>query len=72
MEKRYTFKINTSDGNCHVFKAMFEGGLQAAVDKIAPNGSFVTFTIVDVNGVVHMFFYDRVVNIDICEAKVKE
>ena len=72
MEKRYNFKVYTVDGNCHVFNAMFKGNLQAVVDNIAPNGSFITFTIIDVNDVVHLFFYDRVINIDIREVKVKE
>lgn len=72
MEKRYYFKVYTVDGECHVFNAMLEGTLQTVIDKIAPNGIYVTFTVMDTNGVVHMFFYDHVINIDIREATVKK
>lgn len=75
MDKRYNFRINTIDGNCHNFNAMFPADINTLIDKIAPNGSFgsfATFTITDTSDVAHVFFYDRVVNIDIREVKVKE
>lgn len=74
MEKRYNFRINMIDGNCHNFNAMFPADINVntLIDKIVPNSSFTTFSITDVNGVTHVFFYDRVVNIDIREVKVKE
>lgn len=74
MDKRYNFRINTIDGNCHNFNAMFPAyiNISTLIDKIAPNDSFTTFTIADVSGVAHVFFYDHVVSIDIREVGVKE
>lgn len=73
MEKCYNFKINTIDRNCHIFNAMFPADINVntLIDKIVPNSSFTTFSITDVNGVTHVFFYDHVVSIDIREVKVK-
>lgn len=72
MEKRYNFKVYMSDGNCHVFNAMFEGNLQDIIDKITNKGIAESFSICDDNHVAHIFYYKHVVNIDIHEAKVKE
>lgn len=72
MEKRYNFKVYMSDGNCHVFNAMFEGNLQDIIDKITNKGIAESFSIGDDNHVAHIFYYKHVVNIDIREAKVKE
>lgn len=72
MEKRYNFKVYTSDSNCHVFNAMFEGNLQDIIDKITNKGIAESFSICDDNHVSHIFYYKHVVNIDIREVKVKE
>lgn len=72
MEKRYNFKVYTVDGNCHVFNTMFAGDLQAITDLIANRGVAASFSICDDNHVVHMFYYNHVVDIDIREVKVKE
>lgn len=72
MEKRYNFKVYMSDGNCHVFNAMFEGNLQDIIDKITNKGIAESFSIRDDNHVAHIFYYNHVISIDICKAKVKE
>lgn len=72
MEKRYNFKVYMSDGNCHVFNAMFEGNLQDIIDKITNKRIAESFSICDDNHVAHIFYYKHVVNIDIREVKVKE
>ena len=69
MDKRYNFRINTIDGICHNFNAVFPAyiNISTLIDKIVPNDSFTTFTIADVSGVAHVFFYDHVVSIEIRE-----
>lgn len=72
MEKRYNFKVYTSDGNCHVFNAMFEGNLQDIIDEITNKGIAKSFSICDDYHTSHIFYYKHVVSIDIREVKVKE